>query len=137
MKYFRIDIENSDSENIYFSTNSDSVVYLDFEEIEEVAGSCGTTSFDGLNGMAVFLKENNGFCKRNIKTIIDFILKEKKHHAIVLFSTNNIHPDLIPIMDELCNFKSDYVVNPNSKNPIKVWGFYTPGIQFYTPSKEE
>ena len=102
---------------------------INFEEIESIANSCGVTSFNGLNEMAELLKEYNSLGLANVKLILDEIIKLSET-SIVLFSTNEDYPELIPIMDKLCDFKSKSIINMNSQNPIKVWGFYHPKATF-------
>jgi len=44
--------------------------------------------------------------------------------GIYLVSTNvNHNEDLVEAIDEISDFQSESELNPNSQNPIKVWGF--------------
>ncbi len=64
--------------------------------------------------------------KRILKlTIIDHITNRTERGEIYLMSTNTGYDeDLLPVLDEISHFQSEEVVNPNSDNLIKMWGFY-------------
>ena len=86
-------------------------------------------SFDGLNNLTEFLLEHKSLCSKNIKLVIDYLIQNTQV-SIILFSTNEQYPQLIPIMDKLCDFKSKSIININSRNTIKLWGFYNPKTKF-------
>ena len=114
---------------IYNEDFEEDLLSINFEEGESIAGNCGVMAFDGLNEMAELLKDYNSLGLVNVKLILDEIIKLSAT-SIVLFSTNDDYPELIPIMDKLCDFKSKSIINMNSQNPIKVWGFYHPKATF-------
>ena len=151
MKYFKINDEYTTLEQVVLmhESISESIEYkldkkgrkidnedfevdllsINFEETESIANNCGVTSFDGLNEMAELLKKYDSLGLTNVKLILDEIIKLSSR-SIVLFSTNEDYPELIPIMDKLCNFKSKSIINMNFQHPIKVWGFYHPKATF-------
>ena len=90
----------------------------------EIAGNCGTASYDGINSICNILNNHDELTAENIKTAIDTILAVSSK-AFTVFSTNKEYPLLWDVLDEMCNFCSEERVNSNSDNPIKIWGFYT------------
>lgn len=114
---------------IYNEDFEEDLLSINFETGESIAGNCGVMAIDGLNEMTELLKEYNSLGLANVKLILNEVIKLSEA-SIVLFSTNEDYPELIPIMDRLCDFKSKSIINMNSQNPIKVWGFYHPKATF-------
>lgn len=89
----------------------------------EVAGNCGTESINGLNNICNQLDDWGILTEENIKKVVDEIVSNSDK-SVVVFSTNKDYPLLWDVLDANCDFNSDKVINTNSGNPIKIWGFY-------------
>ncbi len=118
-----------------FRNTDNEIIQLNLPDLgwEESGISCGIRECEGINDLIndihdaipegdddrILLK------KAILKKKILRQLSQNAGYAIALLSTNlNIDEDLIEVMDEIAHFKSDGVVNPNSQNTIKLWGFY-------------
>ena len=99
---------------------SDAEVELSFIN---VAGNCGTYGVNGINDCCSALEELGCYDEDNIQKVVDCIIN-KSNNTITVFSTNKDFPELWNVLDDHCDFKSDELVNENTGNPIKVWGFY-------------
>lgn len=114
--------------NVNFGNN---IVILDYgDESEsinigcsETAGNCGVFDISGINNICESLEDLDLYNEDNILKVVDKIVEESPK-TITIFSTNKDYPELWGVLDENCDFKSDELINANSGNPIKVWGFY-------------
>ena len=100
---------------------------------EESSISCGIYEAQGINDLIHTIHDEVpdsdddriSLKKAILKNKILRQLSQNTGYAIALLSTNlNVDEDLIEAIDEIAHFKSDGVVNPNSQNTIKLWGFY-------------
>ena len=116
-------------------TNS---AYGRFEDGKQNGFSCGVTIGKNLNsvwshlqsdwaGIASTVLANGTDCNTVLKMALKVLIKtwvQNLSSAIVLFSNNYDNPLINEVLDELANFNSEAIINPNSSNPIKVWGIY-------------
>ncbi|HEX8586114.1 MAG TPA: hypothetical protein VF680_17110 [Allosphingosinicella sp.] len=132
--------------SITINNDDDSISYVDLKgnkqtfehslEYEVPDMSCGVNTVDGLNDTMVAIHESveeTGAdedlmnLRKSLfrKCILNFV-KMSTGGEIILFSTNtnDNDEDLLPIMDEISQFRTAKVVNPNGGNTIKMWGFY-------------
>lgn len=121
--------ENQEDEiNIAFNGEGD----IDYEvngndatlEFYEVASNCGVKSYHGIN----YLFENCDCNKDLFKNVIEVIIEEvveRNNSCMLIFSTNNSYMDIWTVLDEVMDFSSEAVENPNSDTDVKLWIKYT------------
>lgn len=125
-----IGIEESreDEINIAFNGEGD----IDYEvngndatlEFYEVASNCGVKSYHGIN----YLFENCDCNKDLFKNVIEVIIEEvveRNNSCMLIFSTNSSYMDIWTVLDEVMDFSSEAVENPNSDMDVKLWIKYT------------
>jgi len=118
-----------------FRNTDNEIIQLNLPDLSsnESSISCGIFEFQGINSLIEAIEESMPESDDDRISLKKAILKKKilrqlsqqGGYAIALLSTNlDIEEDVIEVMDEIAHFKSNGVVNPNSQNTIKLWGFY-------------
>lgn len=107
--------------------------YIDDEESEI---SCGIGEVSGINAFIEAIhdvvdeegaQDDLLSLKKELfkRGILHYVKNLADKRAMYLLSTNiNEDEDLVPILNEIAHFSSNEVINPNSDNTIKMWGFY-------------
>lgn len=93
-------------------------------EFYEVAFNCGVKSYHGIN----YLFENCDYNKDLFKNVIEVIIEEvveRNNSCMLIFSTNSSYMDIWTVLDEVMDFSSEAVENPNSDMDVKLWIKYT------------
>ena len=86
----------------------------------QTAGNCGVASYNGVNNLYENCDENNTLFKNVIKAIIELV-KIRNNTCMLIFSTNREYPEMWDILDEVMDFSSEVVENPNSDMDVKLW----------------
>ena len=93
-------------------------------EFYEVASNCGVKSYNGVN----YLFENCNCNKDLFKNVIEVIIEEvieRNNSCMLIFSTNSSYMDIWMVLDEIMDFSSKIVENPNSDKDVRLWIKYT------------
>lgn len=93
-------------------------------EFYEVASNCGVKSYHGVN----YLFENCDCNKDLFKKVIEEIIGEvidRGNSCMLIFSTNSSYMDIWTVLDEVMDFSSEAIENPNSDIDVKLWIKYT------------
>lgn len=90
----------------------------------EVASNCGVKSYHGVNYLFENCDNNPELFKKVIETIIEAVI-ERYNSCMLIFSTNSSYRDIWPVLDEVMDFSSEEVENPNSDMDVKLWIKYT------------
>ena len=94
-----------------------------FSEGRQLNCSCGTCEFEGVSEFADVMEDNRipvGVMK---DALIEYIhaMKIDNNCAHIIVSNNSFTSNINRILDRVCQCKSDWIQNPNSKNDIRVW----------------
>jgi hypothetical protein len=117
---FSVSMDDDNNADFYINGVKKAILYCG----DNVAGNCGTLSYDGLNSVAgaLYVAELYDRLDEAIGLIIaeisDYWDGEK---ALIFFSTNREYEEIWDIMDTRCSGSTDEVRSPNSGLQIKVW----------------
>ena len=117
---FTINLNKEDNNNIDINVSENKVTL----QYYQTAGNCGVVSYHGVNYLYENCDENNTLFKDVIKAIIEFV-KIRNNTCMLIFSTNCEYPEIWDILDEVMDFSSEVVENPNSDMDVKLWIKYT------------
>lgn len=90
----------------------------------EVASNCGVKSYHGVNYLFENCDCNKDLFKKVIEAIVEGVI-ERDNSCMLIFSTNSSYMDIWTILDEVMDFSSKVVENPNSDLDVKLWIKYT------------
>ena len=90
----------------------------------EVASNCGVRSYNGVNFLFENCEQNIDLFRKVITEVLDRIIEENCC-CMTLFSTNHEYEEIWMVLDEIMDFGSIYVKNPNSYSQVKLWIKYT------------
>ena len=93
-------------------------------EFYEVASNCGVKSYHGVNYLFENCNSNPELFKKVIEAIIEEVI-ERDNSCMLIFSTNSSYRDIWTVLDEVMDFSSEEVKNPNSDMDVKLWIKYT------------
>lgn len=93
-------------------------------EFYEVASNCGVKSYHGVNYLFENCDCNKDLFKKVIEVIIEEVV-ERDNSCMLIFSTNSSYMDIWTVLDEIMDFSSEAVENPNSDMDVKLWIKYT------------
>ena len=93
-------------------------------EFYEVASNCGVKSYHGVNYLFENCDCNKDLFKKVIEAIIEEII-ECNNSCMLIFSTNSSYMDIWAVLDEVMDFSSKIVENPNSDMDVRLWIKYT------------
>jgi len=109
-------VEWGDDSNILICANGNSVLL----EYCRVASNCGVASYHGVNWLLENCDENIDLFKDIIKSIIELI-EESSQYCMFILSTNSEYTIIWDALDEIMDFESETVENPNSDMDVKLW----------------
>ena len=115
-----ISIYLDDEEEIHYEVNGNDATL----EFYEVASNCGVKSYHGINYLFENCDCNKDLFKNVIETIIEEVI-ERNNSCMLIFSTNSRYDDIWTVLDEVMDFSSNAVENPNSNMDVKLWIKYT------------
>jgi hypothetical protein len=128
-------IASVSEDGLSFTDTNREVVDLEIEHLEGIESSisCGITEFNGIDSLIEEIHEqvptvndDRIALKREIfKKIIKHSLIEENNAISLLSTTADFDEDLLPVLDELSDFTSKKINNPNSGNLIKLWMIYS------------
>lgn len=106
--------------------NGEEVLLCEDYNLHEVANNCGVTDFGEVNDLFYRIKSDVGGNIVEVFTDVILAMLSELHgkYGMILFSTNKDYPEIWDVLDELCDFSSESIVDPNSDNDIKLWGMY-------------
>ena len=93
-------------------------------EFYEVASNCGVKSYHGVNYLFENCDCNKDLFKKVIEAIVEVVI-ERDNSCMLIFSTNSSYMDIWAVLDEVMDFSSKAVENPNSDMDVRLWIKYT------------
>lgn len=90
----------------------------------EVASNCGVKSYHGINYLFENCDNNPELFKKVIEAIVERVI-ERDNSCMLIFSTNSSYMDIWMVLDEVMDFSSKIVENPNSDMDVRLWIKYT------------
>lgn len=93
-------------------------------EFYEVASNCGVKSYHGINYLFENCDCNKDLFKKVIEAIVEEVI-ERDNSCMLIFSTNSSYMDIWMVLDEVMDFSSKIVENPNSDMDVRLWIKYT------------
>lgn len=135
-------IEVINSNRLKYRNLNNEEIFLNFNYLFSELGndfSCGIRKITGINdairNIIEVLEEDIESSGEDLidlqkelfkKSLRNYLNSCTGEFAMFLLSTNitGNDEDLISVLDEISHFKTDPVLNPNSNNQIKMWGFY-------------
>ena len=121
--------ENIEDEiNITFNGEGDIVYEVNGNdatlEFYEVTSNCGVKSYHGVNYLFENCDCNKDLFKKMIEAIIEGVI-ERNNSCMLIFSTNCEYPEIWDILNEVMDFSSEVVENPNLDMDVRLWIKYT------------
>ena len=120
MNYDEISMIFNDEGDIAYEINGNDLTL----EFYEVASNCGIKSYHGIN----YLFENCDYDKDLFKKVIEAIVREaieRNNSCMLIFSTNDCYESVWTVLNEVMDFSSETVENPNSDMNVRLWIKYT------------
>ena len=117
---FTVEWNEEDDNNITIEVNGNKVVLHYYQ----VASNCGVRSYHGVNYLYENCDENDTLFKDIIKAVIELV-ESQFDSCMLIFSTNSEYPEIWYILDDVMDFNSKTVENPNSDMDVKLWIKYT------------
>lgn len=105
-----------DDENIEISVNGYSTILYFYS----VASNCGVHSYHGINMLFELCNSDKKLFKEIIEAVIRLIESEKNCCMFIL-STNDEYDDIWDVLNEVMDFGSKVVENPNSDMDVRLW----------------
>ena len=93
-------------------------------EFYEVSSNCGVKSYHGMNYLFENCDHNPVLFEKVITAIIEEVIY-RNNSCMLIFSTNNTYPEIWTALDNVMDFSSKSVENPNSDLQVKLWIKYT------------
>ncbi len=90
----------------------------------QTAGNCGVASYHGVNYLYENCDKNDTLFKDVIKAVIELV-ESQNNTCMLIFSTNCEYPEIWDILNEVMDFSSEVVENPNSDMDVRLWIKYT------------
>ena len=117
---FTVNWDKEDGSDIDINVNENKVTL----QYYQTAGNCGVVSYHGVNYLYENCDENDTLFKDVIKAIIELI-ESGNNTCMLIFSTNSSYMDIWTVLDEVMDFSSKIVENPNSDMDVRLWIKYT------------
>ena len=115
-----IDITLNNSGDITYDVNGNDATL----EFYEVSCNCGVKSYHGVNYLFENCDHNPALFEKVIIAIIEEVAY-RNNSCMLIFSTNNIYPEIWAVLDKVMDFSSQSVENPNSDSQVRLWIKYT------------
>ena len=117
---FTVNWNEEDDSDIDINVNGNKVTL----QYYQTAGNCGVVSYHGVNYLYENCDENDTLFKDVIKAIIELV-ESQYNTCMLIFSTNCEYPEIWDILNEVMDFSSEVVENPNSDKDVELWIKYT------------